>query len=71
MINKTSELKMLEIFNKGGVVTWKDPDGCHYRYEKERARVGQRDDKGNFDWWHLDKNSLTEAKHKVIELINE
>ena len=70
MISKVSELKNWETFSKDGVTLWQEPNGCLYRYEKDRERVGQRWDDGSFDWWHLENNSINAANHKIIELIN-
>lgn len=55
------------------VVEWQSPGGTRYRYERDRAAVGQEMGAGseNYDWHVLEKNDLTHAKRRVFELINE
>lgn len=56
----------------GNVVEWQSPSGTRYRYERDRAAVGQEISGGSeqYEWHVLAKNDLTSAKRKVFELIN-
>lgn len=55
------------------VVEWQSPSGTRYRYERDRAAVGQEMGAGTerYEWYILEKNDLTHAKKRVFELINE
>lgn len=55
------------------VVEWQSPSGTRYRYERDRAAVGQEMSAGSehYEWYVLEKNDLTHAKKRVFELINE
>lgn len=57
----------------GNVVEWQSPSGTRYRYERDRAAVGQEMGAGTerYEWYVLEKNDLTHAKRRVFELINE
>lgn len=55
------------------IVEWQSPGGTRYRYERDRAAVGQEISVGSerYDWHVLEKNDLAHAKRRVFELINE
>lgn len=61
------------VFNGDNVTEWQSPSGTRYRYERDRAAVGQEMGAGSerYDWHVLEKNDLTHAKRRVFELINE
>lgn len=70
-LRKISDLK--PVFSGDNVIEWQSPAGTRYRYERDRAAVGQEMGPGTetYDWHVLAKNDLTHAKRKVFELINE
>ena len=71
-IRKISDLK--PVFSSERLTEWQpSPQGPRYRYERDRAAVGQEIDPGSerYEWYVLAKNDLTSAKRKVFELINE
>lgn len=70
-LRKISDLK--PVFSGDNVIEWQSSAGTRYRYERDRAAVGQEMGPGTeaYDWHVLAKNDLTHAKRKVFELINE
>lgn len=71
-LQKIKDLK--PVFSSGQVTEWQlSPQGPRYRYERDRAAVGQETTPGceQYEWYVLEKNDLASAKRKVFELINE
>lgn len=70
-IRKISDLR--PVFTGANVIEWQSPAGTRYRYERDRAAVGQEMAPGSeqYDWHVLSKNDLTHAKKRVFALINE
>jgi len=71
-VRKISDLK--PVYSGKNVVEWQlSPQGPRYRYERDRAAVGQELDPGSEEYtWHaLEKNDLAHAKRRVLDLINE
>ncbi|MGP5144510.1 hypothetical protein ACTXPD_18990 [Vreelandella alkaliphila] len=71
-MRKLSDLK--PVFTSERVTEWQPaPQGPRYRYERDRAAVGQEMTPGSeqYEWYVLAKNDLTSAKRKVFELINQ
>lgn len=70
-LRKISDLK--PVFSSERVTEWQPaPLGPRYRYERDRAAVGQEITPGSeqYEWHFLAKNDLTHAKNRVFELIN-
>lgn len=71
-LRKISDLK--PVFSSERVTEWQPaPLGPRYRYERDRAAVGQEITPGSeqYEWHVLTNNDLAHAKRKVFELINE
>ncbi|MGP5713982.1 hypothetical protein ACTXPD_18540 [Vreelandella alkaliphila] len=71
-IRKLSDLK--PVFSSERVTEWQPvPLGARYRYERDRAAVGQEITPGSeqYEWYVLAKNDLANAKRKVFDLLNE
>lgn len=71
-IHKLNDLKPVFI-SSYRVTEWQPASlGPRYRYERDRAAVGQEMTPGSeqYDWHVLAKNDLTHAKRKGFELIN-
>lgn len=71
-IKKISELK--HVFKSELVTEWQPvPQGPRYRYERDRAAVGQEISPGSeqYEWHVLAKNDLAHAKRKVFALLTE
>ncbi len=71
-MRKLSDLK--PVFTSERVAEWQPaPQGPRYRYERDRAAVGQEMTPGSeqYEWYVLTKNDLANAKRKVFELINQ
>jgi len=71
-IRKLSDLK--PVFSSERITEWQPtPQGPRYRYERDRAAVGQEMTPGSeqYEWYVLEKNDLTHAKKRVFTLINE
>lgn len=71
-LRKISDLK--PVFSSERVTEWQPaPLGPRYRYERDRAAVGQEITPGSeqYEWHVLANNDLTHAKRKVFALINE
>lgn len=77
MLNKVSDLNQTFKSPSGNVIEWKSPGGWLYRYERNRGAVGMArgpdsfDRPGDFEWYVLSPNTLTAAKRRVFDLINE
>lgn len=72
LLRKVSDLK--PVFSSERLTEWQpSPQGPRYRYERDRAAVGQEIAPGSerYEWYVLEKNDLTSAKRTVFELINE
>lgn len=70
-LRKISDLK--PVFSSERVTEWQPtPLGPRYRYERDRAAVGQEITPGSeqYEWHVLAKNDLVHAKNRVFELIN-
>jgi len=62
------------VFSSKTVTEWQPtPLGPRYRYERDRAAVGQEVTPGSeqYEWHILAKNNLAHAKRKVFALITE
>lgn len=71
-IQKISDLK--PVFSSERVTEWQPvPLGPRYRYERDRAAVGQEIIPGSeqYEWYVLAKNDLAHAKKRVFTLIND
>lgn len=71
-LRKISDLK--PVFSTERVTEWQpSPQGPRYRYERDRAAVGQEMSPGSeqYEWYVLAKNDLANAKRKVFEILNE
>lgn len=71
-IRKISDLK--PVFSSDRITEWQpSPEGPRYRYERDRAAVGQEMIPGSeqHEWHVLAKNDQAHAKRKVFELINK
>ena len=71
-LRKISDLK--PVFSSERVTEWQPvPLGPRYRYERDRAAVGQEITPGSeqYEWYVLAKNDLANAKRKVFDLLNE
>lgn len=71
-LQKIKDLK--PVFSSERVTEWQPaPQGSRYRYERDRAAVGQEMTPGSeqYEWHVLAKNDLAHAKRKVFALITE
>lgn len=68
-IHRLKDLNVLHKDTNG--VEFKSPGGVRYYYCKLRRAVGREIAVKEYDWFPIEKNDLTTAKRKVVELINE
>lgn len=70
-LNRIKDLDMR--VTTGRITEWQSPSGVRYRYDRTRGEVGKEMSPGSntWEWFGLSDNSLTAAKRKVFDLINE
>lgn len=68
-VYRLKDLNMIRKDEQGA--EFKSAGGIRYYYCRLRGAVGREYAVKEYDWFPLEKNELTTAKKKVMELINE
>lgn len=62
---------LMKVRKDKDTVSFRSPAGEFFVYDRTLGRVGWQRVDFKFDWYYLDKNDLTTAKRKIVQLHNE
>ncbi|GEK52321.1 hypothetical protein HVE01_30420 [Vreelandella venusta] len=68
-VHRLKDLNLIYKSDRGA--EFKSPGGTRYYFCRLRRAVGREIAVKEYDWFPIDKNDLTTAKRKIMELINE